>query len=521
VRLEDEKWALFWCKLIEPIIFGEIEKKSINKYLKKVSETKHLYPDGKLKYPSISSLRRKLNKYLKGGFNHLFRKRRNDIGKIRSVDQEILDKAIELKKDQPKRSDDTINRFLKVEYDKTIAKSTLYRHLKLAGATKLKLGVITKKVRKRWTRDYSNDLWIGDFEDGPYVIYNNEVVPTYLSLFIDCHSRYIVEGRYYYRQNLDILIDSLIRAWSIHGTSKELYLDNAKVYHSNRLKAACYDIPIKLIHRAKGDPSPGGLVERFFGTSQSQFEAEVKAGDLITLDELNKSFSAYLEVVYHPNINSETNEAPEERYKNGLTVIRHIDLDQALKFFMEREQRTVNKDFSDIRIHNRFYRVDPKYRGDKVIVRYDSFSSMDKVFLYSLPPHEQYLCEGILYNRDKGADSEIYNSKAKPKYNYLELLKNEHEKIINAQTKGIDYKKIISQRDWPFLAFTNKLAQLLGIKLGISTFSTNEHEMLKKTYNSISNLNETMLIQAFEKASSKTVPHIIYQLQLLKYSKGE
>ncbi len=65
-------------------------------------------------------------------------------------------------------------------------------------------------------------------------------MPTHLSAFIDCHSRYVVEARYYLRENLDILIDSLLRAWSVHGASRELYLDNAKIYLVHALKAACF-----------------------------------------------------------------------------------------------------------------------------------------------------------------------------------------------------------------------------------------------------------------------------------------
>ena len=71
------------------------------------------------------------------------------------------------------------------------------------------------KDRKRFTREHTHDLWVGDFEEGPYVLIDDEVLPTYLCLFIDCHSRYVVEGRYYLRQSLDILIDSLLRAWAV------------------------------------------------------------------------------------------------------------------------------------------------------------------------------------------------------------------------------------------------------------------------------------------------------------------
>ena len=53
-------------------------------------------------------------------------------------------------------------------------------------------------------------------------------VKTHLSAWIDCHSRYIVEARYYVRENLDILLDSLLRAWGNRSASRELYVDNAK-----------------------------------------------------------------------------------------------------------------------------------------------------------------------------------------------------------------------------------------------------------------------------------------------------
>jgi transposase InsO family protein len=419
VKSKDEKRALFWCRLLHPIIFGEIEREQTNQLLKDICLQDIVFPNGKRKKPSISTLRRKLNQYRKDGFQSLARKVRSDRGASRIVSREIIDKAIELKKEQPRRSDDTINRFLTEYYKKTIPKSTLYRHLKLAGATKLKLGVSQQKVRKRWTRDHTHDLWLGDFQEGPYVLVDGEALPTNLCLFIDCHSRYVVEGRYYLKQTLDIVIDSLIRAWTIHGSPKELYLDNAKVYISDALRSACYDVGIKLRHRPPGDPAPGGLVERFFGTSQTQFEAEVHSGDIITLDALNQAFAAYLAVVYHERVHSETNQSPKQRYDEGLTVIRHVDMDDALAFFMKRISRTVEKTFSDVRIDNRFYRVDPKLRGDKVEVRYDPYGDLQKVLIYSA--NNEYLGSGILYHRDRGAETPVA-SPSKPKHNYIDLI---------------------------------------------------------------------------------------------------
>ena len=343
-----------------------------------------------------------------------------------------MQKAIELKKEQPYRSPAVINQFLQEMYSTTVPRATLYRHLKAAGATRLKLGVLKQKVRKRWSREHTHDLWLGDFEEGPYVLSENQLLPTHLSAFIDCHSRYIVEARYYLRQNLDILIDTLIRAFSIHGAPLELYLDNAKVYHANGLKAACYRLNIRLLHRPAYDPAPGGLIERFIQTAQGQFEAEIRAGEPLTLAELNRAFSAWLSVCYHQEIHSETGESPEERHRKGLGLIREVDMQRVMESFLQSIRRTVNPTFSDIQVNNRYYRVDPKLRGDRVEVRFDPFSTWDKLKVYSLDG--AFLGLGVLHHREAAPAAAPSAPRGKPQHSYTELLIRRHQQELAEKT---------------------------------------------------------------------------------------
>jgi len=167
MKKKEEKWALFWCDLLKPIIYGDIEQEQINQFLKELAQNEVMFPDGSLRRPSVSTLRRKLNLYKGAGFNALARKRRTDLGQCRSVNPQVIEAAIELKKDQPKRSEQTINTFLQERFGVTVPRSTLFRHLKEAGATKIKLGVTKKKVRKRWTREHTNDLWVGTLKKAP------------------------------------------------------------------------------------------------------------------------------------------------------------------------------------------------------------------------------------------------------------------------------------------------------------------------------------------------------------------
>lgn len=515
---EQEKWAIFWCEQLSPLIYEEIDEEATNRFLKELSERPIHFPDGRIKKPSLSTLRRKLNRYRQRGFDGLERKKRCDQGQPRAVEAEVVAKAIELKKEQPYRSPSTINRFLQEMYATRVARSTLYRHLKAAGATRIKLGVCQQKVRKRWSREHTHDLWVGDFEEGPYVAHDNDVVPTYLSAFIDCHSRFAVEARYYFRQNLDILIDSLIRAWSLHGAPLELYLDNAKVYYATGLKAACYRLNIKLLHRPPRDPAPGGLIERFFQTAQNQFEAEVRAGHLVTLDELNRALSAWLSVSYHKEIHSQTAQSPEARYQQGLTVIRKVDMSRAIESFMQSIPRTVNRTFSDVQLSKRYYRVDPQLRGDRVQVRFDPFSTRDKVQIYSL--NGQYLGTGSLHQRDTGLPTAPEKRRAKPTHSYIDLLIRQHKQDLAEKTGGIDYRNVVSRRVWPFHEFANTVAHLLGLKAGLTELCPGDLEALKKVYNQSLNLNRQLVKKAFEKALEPSVPYIVAELKQL-ISKGD
>ena len=95
-----------------------------------------------------------------------------------------------------------------------------------------------------------------------------------------------------HRKNLDVLIDSLIRAQAKHGAPLQLYVNRAKVYLATALQAACYRLNIKLLHRPPEDPAAGGLIERLIQTVQMQLEAEIRADDILTRQQLNRALPA-------------------------------------------------------------------------------------------------------------------------------------------------------------------------------------------------------------------------------------
>jgi hypothetical protein len=352
------------------------------------------------------------------------------------------------------------------------------------------------------------------------VFHANRVIKSHLSIWIDCYSRYVVEGRYYFRENLDILIDSLLRAWASHGAPREIYVDNAKVYHSKALQLACAQLNIQLLHRPPRDPSPGGIIERVIQTTQDQLESEIRASHTVTLDELNRYFQAWLQASYHETEHSGTQQTPRQRFHEQTRFRRTVNMSEALELFHCQEKRKVDDEFCDVRIDKRFFAVDVNYRGDQVLVRYDPFSELNEVRLFSL--EEQFLQVAARYERQRGthpsasAATPTATNQTPLDHEYLKLLEARHQEQLRKQAQhGIDYHRAQTAHVWSLTQFANKFAKLLGRKGGASGLSTHEMELLGQVHRSHPRVTAPLLQQAFQRAEHKTIPVIVFHLQHL------
>ena len=507
---KDERWALFWCGLLHPVIFGEFAKGERNAILRKISQIEVVFPDGVKRNPSLSTLKRKLKQYQEDGFEGLARKPRSDRGSPRAFPQVLIDKAIELKKDLPKRSAYTINKFLQVQFGTTIPESTLYAYLAQAGATKRKLGISNQPIRCRWTREHTHDLWIGDYADGPFVLEGNDFAQSHLCVFIDCHSRYCVGGRYYLSETFDTVVDTLLASWDIHGAPLQIYLDNAKVFVSNKLRSACYAVHIELLHRPVRDPAPGGLIERFIQTVQNSFESEVRAGSPMSLTQLNRAFSAWLNVSYHQRVHSETDQSPEERYHQGCKVFRRVDLAFIMPYFMEKLPRKVHRDFSDVQLHKMHFKVDPKLRGDSVMVHFNPYGDMQSVLIYSLD--ENYLGKGFRHDRDTSTPVPPPSS-SEAKHHILDEWIHIHDQQLAQKAKGINYSKL--PKPLPFHELAKTIARLLGIPGGVTGLTQRQLYLINTTHVQFPHITKNLVKMAFEQTHQQSLPAVLYTLKTL------
>jgi transposase InsO family protein len=339
--------------------------------------------DGNAVEVSERTLWRWLAAYRKGGLAGLRPKVRKDRGELRACSPDVLDQAARLRRDNEARATKTIIDILertKVVEPGALARSTLDRHLERMGLSRRRLHKLGSKTYKKVRTDAPFELVVADFHHGPYVRVGDEdkARKALLLAFIDHFSRYVPEGRYYLHEDFEALRFGFRILLLAFGCSKMCYVDNGPSFQSNRFHAACTHelIGIELVHSKPYVSEGRGVVERFNRTVKEQFESEVRAReDLLTLDELNAYFEAWLAERYHKDTHSETGLPPAERFTSTPPLLRPAPegalLDELLRL---RARRTVHKKWSTVQVDQRRYVVDPALRGRRVHALYDPFA---------------------------------------------------------------------------------------------------------------------------------------------------
>ena len=195
------------------------------------------------------------------------------------------------------------------------------------------------KDRRKFEAEAPNDLWQSDVMHGPMVLVDGKQRKTYLTAFIDDHSRLIPHAEFFLSERLDSFLDSFRKALLTRGLPRKLYVDNGPAFRSNHLEHICASLGIVLIHAKPYQPEGKGKIERFFRTVRMQFLPITKSS---TLNGLNAALTEWLRD-YHERPHGSTGETPFRRFTRGLACVRPAPTDLS-DHFRKEVKRTVAKD---------------------------------------------------------------------------------------------------------------------------------------------------------------------------------
>ena len=350
--------------IIAPLLAPGLDKEAVRKIREDIVETNGV---------SQRTLDRYLRAYHAEGFSGLLPAGKNPEVKYK-IPQNIVDAAIQLRRELPSRSIPSIIEILEMEgkVEKGFLKrTTLQDALQRNGysASMMKIYRDPTYGSQRFQRLHRNDLWQGDIKYGPTLKINGLTTPTYLSCLIDDATRMILHGEFYNNMTETIVEDTLHQAIVKYGVPKRLYFDNGSQYRTHWMKRACNLLGIKLVYAKPRNPQGKGKQERFNETVD-QFIAECSLENISSLKELNEKFQAWLSECYTKATHSALGTTPEIAYKSDSMPLRFIEQDLLARAFLHCETRKADKS-GCISFNSKKYDLGVKYAGRVVDVVYD------------------------------------------------------------------------------------------------------------------------------------------------------
>jgi putative transposase len=327
---------------------------------------------------SERTLRRYVASYKQQGFDGLMLRERKDKGSCKSIPEEVLKLAAQLRQEVPERSAERIQELLASEGYR-VARSTLERHLRQQGLSGRQIKTEQKSASggpsRRFNRVGRNTLWQADLKYGPYLPDPKQMghkIRTYLVAIIDDATRLVAHGEFYDNQRLPILEDAFRKALIKCGAPNNLYVDNGKIFVSHWLQLACAKLSIRHLNTQAYSPESKGKIERWNRTVD-EFIREVQLEKPQTLDQLNTLFRAWLSEGYNHRVHSALNgKSPAQAFTQDIKALRFHSPETLRDAFLWEKTPTVDKT-GCISLNGLCYEVGIEFLRKNILVLYDPF----------------------------------------------------------------------------------------------------------------------------------------------------
>lgn len=308
--MEDPKGrdvGLFRYSLAREPADPRLSKAERGALVRELADAEHTGPDGSRVRFARSTIDRWIRDLRRGGFEALVPAPRRAEPR---TDQQVLGLAESLKREAPARSAAQVARIMAttgVEAPSIRTIQRLYARLGLRSGS----DGSAPRAYGRFGAERRNELWMGDALHGPMVAGRK----SYLLAFIDDYSRAIPGFAWTYSEDTVRLEAALRHGLASRGVPDAILVDRGSAYVSPELARSCAVLGIRLAHARPRSPTTKGKIERFYRTMRAQFLVEIDSrGGVSDLAELNRLFEAWVEVVYHHQVHSETGATPLGRF---------------------------------------------------------------------------------------------------------------------------------------------------------------------------------------------------------------
>jgi putative transposase len=361
--------ALHRWAVIAEAANGKLTSSERGAVVRQIAAREHAHPDGTARRYSRGTIDRWLRAWRKGGVDALRPSPRSDTGKVRAM-PELFAEAAALRLEMPGRSAAQIASILRYRHGVRVAERTIRGQLRRAGLHRAALKA-APKAYGRFEAERPNERWVTDVLIGPWVPFpkRDGSLRARLFLIVDDHSRLLVDGRFFARENARACQELLRRAITRRGIPDILYCDNGAPFANAWLARTCAVLGTRLVHSKPYSPQGRGKQERLNRWIREAFLAEACHHGIESLDALNDLFAAWAEQVANRRVHAETGQAPIDRFTAGGPHRQAAPalLADAFRWSVTRRVTRV----ATVPLEGNSYAVDPALTGRRVELRYD------------------------------------------------------------------------------------------------------------------------------------------------------
>lgn len=432
--------AAWRYQLIAPLV-GDFDDERKQQYRRRLlSEPVHHPWRGEIRL-SARTLRRWCQRYRKERLRGLVTGKRKDDGCLRAFPMEALERALELRQEDARRSVPQLIRLLEdtnPAWKGVLKRPTLDRHLRARGCFKVRSSRPQGPFGS-FEASGPGELWQGDVLHGPVTLFGDKPRRCRIICWLDDYSRFVCHLEAYPDETLPSVEDSLKKAILKYGRPRACFVDNAWVYSGKTFTLACAELAIHKIHSTPRYPVSRGKQERLFRTLRDQVIGEVENLEPLPVEELNRYLVAWVDS-YHRRKHSRTKQAPLERFAGGpLRPVASIEqLEQAFWQWDTREVSTIG----EIKFAGNVYRVDFSFSGRKVVIRYDPFD-LSRIYLWQDGQKVATATpDQLLRRRRRGRAAPPRTKNSEAAHRYLKGLAKVHDQRLAQELNLINYSDL-------------------------------------------------------------------------------
>ena len=392
-------WGLLRFSIIGHLLARPPSKGELRKELKKLAERQYRHPtEDKWITFCASTIERWYYSALKADdpVRSLRRKVRSDAGKTTAIRPALLE---ELKKQYDsfphwsyQLHTDNLAALVKEKpgLGNTPSYSTVARRMKDHGWDK-KRSVrrnqtpgqkrAAERIEKREIRGfeskYVNELWHLDFHKGRRIVDVNGEWHTPKALCIlDDSSRLCCHIQWYLDETAESLYHGLIQAFYKRGLPRGLMTDNGSAMLAGETRNGLAHLGIMHHTTLPYSPYQNGKQESFWGHLEGRLISMLSNVQPLTLDFLNKTSLAWVEMEYNSTMHKEICSAPVDKFIKGRNVSRSSPDAAIMRFaFSIPVTRTVRRSDGTIQIDGKRFEIPSRFRHfRKLHLKYQSWN---------------------------------------------------------------------------------------------------------------------------------------------------